>query len=100
MSRKRRAFGSVNAVVTNWQRPRNGFDLELGLTTPLWCANLRARAAQSEDGMTDRMLATAWILLCLLAPARAHAQGFYYKEVVKDGRIYVFNDAANADRFA
>ena len=29
----------------------------------------------------------------------ASAQGLYYKEVAKDGRIYVFNVAANADRF-
>jgi hypothetical protein len=27
------------------------------------------------------------------------AQGFYYKEIRKDGRIYVFNVAANAERF-
>ncbi|RPJ61282.1 MAG: hypothetical protein EHM24_26550, partial [Acidobacteria bacterium] len=26
-------------------------------------------------------------------------QGFYYKEIRKDGRIYVFNVAANAERF-
>ena len=29
----------------------------------------------------------------------AFAQGFYYKEIPRDGRIYVFNVAANADRF-
>jgi phosphate-selective porin len=34
-----------------------------------------------------------------LSAAPARAQGFYYKEIVKDGRIYVFNVAANADRF-
>ena len=27
------------------------------------------------------------------------AQGMYYKEIEKDGRIYVFNTAANAERF-
>jgi hypothetical protein len=27
------------------------------------------------------------------------AQGFYYKEIHKDGRIYIFNDAENAARF-
>ena len=31
--------------------------------------------------------------------ASAFAQGFYYKEIRKDDRIYVFNVAANADRF-
>ena len=29
----------------------------------------------------------------------AFAQGFYYKEIAKDGRIYVFNIAAEAERF-
>jgi hypothetical protein len=37
-------------------------------------------------------------LLALTATAGA-AQGLYYKEIAKDGRIYVFNIAANADRF-
>ena len=31
--------------------------------------------------------------------ASAAAQGLYYKEITKDGRIYVFNIAANAERF-
>jgi phosphate-selective porin OprO/OprP len=35
----------------------------------------------------------------LLAGLPAMAQGLYYKEIVKDGRIYVFNVAANAERF-
>jgi phosphate-selective porin OprO/OprP len=30
----------------------------------------------------------------------AHAQGMFYREFQKDGRIYVFNIKANADRFA
>ena len=38
----------------------------------------------------------AWLAL---AAAPAMAQGFYYKEITKDGRIYVFNIAANAERF-
>ena len=33
------------------------------------------------------------------AAGPASAQGFYYKEIRKDDRIYVFNVAANADRF-
>ena len=48
-----------------------------------------------------RALAAAGaILVCLLAavPA-ARAQGFYYKEIRKDDRIYVFNDAAKAEAF-
>jgi hypothetical protein len=36
-------------------------------------------------------------VFALAAPALA--QGFYYKEIARDGRIYVFNVAANADRF-
>ena len=35
----------------------------------------------------------------LAAASLAHAQGLYYKEIKKDDRIYVFNIAANADRF-
>jgi hypothetical protein len=39
-------------------------------------------------------------VIALLATARpASAQGMYYKEIQKDGRIYVFNNAANAERF-
>lgn len=35
----------------------------------------------------------------MLVPSAARAQGLYYKEIRKDERIYVFNVAANADRF-
>jgi hypothetical protein len=44
---------------------------------------------------------TGWCALALVVAAgtSAFAQGFYYKEIRKDGRIYVFNVAANADRF-
>lgn len=45
------------------------------------------------------MRAALAVALIVLASASAAAQGFYYKEIVKDGRIYVFNNAANADRF-
>ena len=34
--------------------------------------------------------------LLLIAIPPAFAQGLYYKEITKDGRIYVFNVAANA----
>jgi hypothetical protein len=34
-----------------------------------------------------------------LAQQGVTAQGLYYKEIRKDGRIYVFNIAANADKF-
>lgn len=44
-------------------------------------------------------LAFLVVMLVAVASAPALAQGFYYKEIVKDGRIYVFNVAANADRF-
>ena len=44
------------------------------------------------------VLATA-VTAVLAAAAPASAQGFYYKEIRKDDRIYVFNVAANADRF-
>jgi phosphate-selective porin OprO/OprP len=38
-------------------------------------------------------------VLTLVFTAPALAQGFYLKEIEKDGRIYVFNIAANAERF-
>ena len=44
-------------------------------------------------------LAAMTAALVVLGAASALAQGLYYKEIVKDGRIYVFNVAANADRF-
>jgi phosphate-selective porin OprO/OprP len=42
-------------------------------------------------------LATLSIVLASAMPG--HAQGFYYKEIQKDGRIYVFNHAAQAASF-
>jgi hypothetical protein len=39
------------------------------------------------------------LALALMAAFDASAQGMYYKEIVKDGRIYVFNIAEEADRF-
>ena len=38
-------------------------------------------------------------MLAWLVSTSALAQGFYYKEIRKDDRIYVFNVAANAERF-
>jgi hypothetical protein len=39
------------------------------------------------------------IVLLLGVAAPAFAQGFYYKEIKRDERIYVFNIAAEAERF-
>ena len=39
------------------------------------------------------------LLLGLAVAASAAAQGMYYKEIRKDGRIYVFNDAKKAEAF-
>jgi hypothetical protein len=44
-------------------------------------------------------LAVMVAAVAAISAAPALAQGFYYKEITKDGRIYVFNVAANADRF-
>ena len=44
------------------------------------------------------VVAAAVMVLGVAVPG-AGAQGLYYKEIVKDGRIYVFNIAANAQRF-
>jgi phosphate-selective porin len=39
------------------------------------------------------------VLLGVALAVSSSAQGFYYKEIQKDGRIYVFNDAKKADMF-
>ncbi len=44
-------------------------------------------------------LAAVMALLVMAFVAPASAQGLYYKEIRKDDRIYVFNVAANAERF-
>jgi phosphate-selective porin OprO/OprP len=38
-------------------------------------------------------------LVVVVAAASASAQGLYYKEITKEGRIYVFNDAKRAEAF-
>jgi len=45
------------------------------------------------------VLAAVAAAIVAAGAAPAMAQGFYYKEILKDGRIYVFNVAANAERF-
>src|SRR5918992_1777253 len=39
------------------------------------------------------------VLLCLALPALSLAQGMFYAEEAKDGRIYVFNVKANWERW-
>ena len=41
----------------------------------------------------------AALIVALASAGPALAQGFYYKEIRKDDRIYVFNIAEEADRF-
>lgn len=45
-----------------------------------------------------RRLWSAALVVMVTIPS-ASAQGLYYKEIRKDDRIYVFNNAANAERF-
>jgi phosphate-selective porin OprO/OprP len=50
--------------------------------------------------VANRLLRAAGAVLLALGMARAaHAQGLFYAEEPKDGRIYVFNIAANWERF-
>ena len=50
--------------------------------------------------LTQPPAVVAWVVTLLAASASsAFAQGLYYKEVKKEDRIYVFNVAANAERF-
>ncbi|HET7291848.1 MAG TPA: porin [Vicinamibacteria bacterium] len=53
-----------------------------------------------KSSFVRRILGLSGALLASLAlAAGASAQGMYYKEIQKDGRIYVFNDAKKADAF-
>ncbi len=45
------------------------------------------------------LTAAALLFVSLAITVSASAQGMYYKEFKKDGRIYVFNDAKRADAF-
>jgi hypothetical protein len=45
------------------------------------------------------IMAPVLVSLLISGAGTAFGQGFYYKEITKDGRIYVFNNAANAERF-
>jgi len=47
--------------------------------------------------VTIRTFVAALSIVVMATPAEA--QGFYYKEIARDGRIYVFNSAAEATRF-
>jgi phosphate-selective porin OprO and OprP len=51
--------------------------------------------------MRSRFVRRAWLglLLCLALPLPARAQGLFYAEETKDGRIYVFNVQANWERW-
>ena len=54
-----------------------------------------------ETSLQGRSFKTwlAAFLTVILSASLVQAQGFYYKEIHKDGRIYVFNIAEEADRF-
>ena len=53
-----------------------------------------------QDGVQWVAAVAAMAILALgLGSWPAAAQGLYYKEIVKDGRIFVFNISVNADRF-
>lgn len=45
------------------------------------------------------LTSAASVLVILLVAGHAAGQGLYYKEIHKDGVIYVFNNAANAEKF-
>jgi phosphate-selective porin OprO/OprP len=53
------------------------------------------------QAVSGRSLAVclAALVIVLTSVVAASAQGLYYKEIRKDDRIYVFNDAAEASRF-
>jgi phosphate-selective porin OprO/OprP len=66
--------------------------------------NLVGREQKEDLLMTAKVVrgalaAAGAVLLSLAAAGGAWAQGFYYKEIKKDDRFYVFNDAAKAEAF-
>jgi phosphate-selective porin OprO and OprP len=52
-----------------------------------------------DTSLKERLIWLAALFMVVLATPLVQAQGFYYKEILKDGRIYVFNIAAEADKF-
>ena len=52
-----------------------------------------------ETSLKAIQIWVAALLMVILGAPLVQAQGFYYKEIHKDGRIYVFNIAEEADRF-
>ena len=58
---------------------------------------MRAIAVRRKTEARWRWLVA--LLAVLVSPTMAFGQGFYYKEIRKDDRIYVFNNAEEAERF-
>src|SRR5512134_3453694 len=56
-------------------------------------------SSMTSQGMRRGLLTAGALLLGLAVAASSWAQGMYYKEILKDGRYYVFNDAKRADAF-
>jgi hypothetical protein len=56
---------------------------------------MRCHANRFRLAAAELWLAAAMVL----SASSVSGQGLYYKEIEKDGRIYVFNIAANAERF-
>jgi phosphate-selective porin OprO and OprP len=50
-------------------------------------------------GLRRSLVAVGAFILGLAVAGSSAAQGMFYKEIKKDGRIYVFNDAKRADAF-
>jgi phosphate-selective porin OprO and OprP len=50
-------------------------------------------------GWTRGLLTAGTLLLGLVVATSSWADGLYYKEIAKDGRIFVFNDAKRAEAF-
>jgi hypothetical protein len=60
---------------------------------------LKERSSMSAHPLAQVRTYVGALLIAILGAALAEAQGFYYKEIRKDDRIYVFNIAEEADRF-
>jgi hypothetical protein len=54
----------------------------------------------TSKGLRRGLVAAGAVLLSLAAAAGSWAQGMYYQEIAKDGRIYVFNIGKEYDAWS
>jgi hypothetical protein len=69
------------------------------LTQPDHFGSFEEEWSMSANSLKRGFAVAGALLVCLALAASSWAQGMFYKEIAKDGRIYVFNDAKRAEAF-